>query len=169
MSYTTLYKVPESGEIVVSREFHNAFRGGYLIWENLAKRYLGVNSVALLLLHDGMEDVWKLAERGDVPWAHKVALMTTFDGVMVRRENLPRLIDALEQYARDFIDPGHIPEQIEALRELVDDEDCFAACWQQTSVTSAWSVSLPNDETRMYDVSRDTWHWFLFDEVMRNG
>jgi hypothetical protein len=90
---------------------------------------------------------------------------------MVRRENLVRLADAYESYAVDFADAGHLPAMAGALRELAQDEDCLAVCWQQTSVSSEqWIVPLrcsecgqEIDACRPYNINTDSDHWFLFD------
>ena len=164
MSYTTLYKVPKKGEIECYQEFRNAFRGGYLIWDNLANEFLGKGASAFMLTD--MQPIWDLARRAEIPEAYRITLMTTFDNVMVKRRNIPLLIKAFEKYCADFDDPGHIPAQIEALKNVATEKDCFAVCWTQTSVSGdSWRVPDECDETRTYDVSRDSGHWFLFEEI----
>lgn len=166
MSYTEMFKVSESGIVEEVAEFNNAFRGTVLVWDNMATEYLD-ESVGWLMAYDAMDQVWDLAKRQDVLIAHRIVLMSTFDRVMVRRENLDRLIDAIETYAETF-DPGTLLLQVTKLRELRNDRDCQAVCWNQTSVNAdVWWVYIDGEdeeeEGRPYDVTQDTGHWFLFD------
>lgn len=163
MSYTTLYLVPESGSVEDFAEYRNAFRGGYLVWDNMARQYLGEPASGFMF--SGMQPVWDLAGDEGVPEAHRLVMMSTFDKVMVRRENLVRLAEAFERYSADFEDPGHIPAQAADLRRLAEEPRCFAVCWCQTSVSSdVWYV-VEGEDHRRYDVSRDSDHWFMFDEL----
>lgn len=162
MSYTTLYLVPSVGEIKTFREFRNAFRGAWLVWTTMSEQYLGQDAIGYMLA-DNMQPIWDLHANLKVPEAHRLVMMSTFDTVMVKRENLLRLAEAFDQYAKDFDDPGHIPDEANALRELAEHPDCVAVCWSSADV---WSVKLEDgtDESRAYDVSLDNDHWFLFDE-----
>lgn len=164
MSYTEMFKVSKGGLVEWIAEFKNAFRGAFLVWNNMAKEYLG-QSAGLLMSRDAMGPVWDLAKRKDIPLAHRIVLMATFDKVMVRQENIAGgLIVAVETYAETF-DPGTLLIQVKKLRELCNDRDCQAVCWNQTSVCAeAWWVDDDEkEEGRPYDITRDTGHWFLFD------
>jgi hypothetical protein len=86
---------------------------------------------------------------------------------MVRREELPRLIEAIEKYARVF-DPGTLLEQVDRLRELMQDMDTIAVCWNATSVSAnPWwrSGEDDDDDGRPYSIHQDAGHWFLFDAL----
>jgi hypothetical protein len=170
VSRTTIYCVPETGPIYSYREFSNAFRGGWLVWDNMSRRYLKRSASEYMIAGD-LQPVWDLWKSLNVPLAHRIVMASTFDTVMVKRENLDKLIAAFGQYASDFEDPGHIPEQALALRELAENQDCFAVCWQQTSVSSdSWMVYQGDAEgSRPYDVSIDNDHWFLFDALGHLG
>lgn len=165
MSYTTLYKVPRSGEIEEYATFRNAFQGAFNIWTEVAKSYLGME-----YLPADMEVLWKLSQDHEVIHNDRIVLATTFDYVMIRREHLLVVAEAMDDFCRRY-EPGHLPEQAEKLRELAQDESCYAACWRQTSVTDMWMVRSGEldeyDDPRylMYDVSEDTDHWFLFDKM----
>ena len=168
MSYTTLYLVPESGEIRTYREYRNAFRSAWLVWDTMSKMYLHKDAIEFVISNrydDALQPVWDLWKNPNVPMSHRLVMASTFDRVMVRRKNLTRLADAYDQYSKEVKDPGHILIMADDLRILADDPACFAACWCQTSVSSdIWYVreSL-EDDSRLYDVSRDSDHWFLFD------
>lgn len=164
MSYTELYKVPAQGEIVEYAEFRNSYRGAWLVWDQMGKQYCGGVSIS------NMQPVWDLAKSDRVPIDYRIVMASTFDNVMVRRENLPRLVQAIEEYAKTF-EAGTLLEQADKLKELAQDDSCFAVCWNQTSVNcDTWLVRREGLDKygdplwEMYDVSRDTGHWFLFDD-----
>jgi len=173
MSYTTLYKVPESGEIQTYKEYGNAFRSAWLVWDTMSKLYLKKDAVEFMLKGDhAMQPVWDLWKDPSVPESHRIVMASTFDKVMVRRENLERLASAYDAYSRAVEDAGHIEAMASDLRELARDETCFAVCWCQTSVSAdTWMTPVTCEccgettDSRMYDVSRDEGHWFLFDEL----
>ena len=163
MSYTELYKVPKTGPLELYAEFHNAYRGAMLVWMNLGEHYLGEFNIM------NLTPVWNLAKDFHLPLSHRIVLLATFDNVMIRKENLPRFVQAVDDYSKQF-DPGTLPEQCFKLGELVVDPTCYAVCWNQTSVNcDAWEVERETDVDgeplyEMYDVSHDSDHWFLFDE-----
>ena len=169
----SLFKVPGKGEIEPYAEFGNAWHGAMQIWSQVCKRYLGRDFSMASATDGGDKECWNLTGEDRVPFDHRIVLASTFDTVMVKRENIPRLIQAMEQYIKDFDEPGHLPAQIEKLTELVDDESCFAVCWQQTSCADTWfgydeCPTCGHEKSRPYDVSKDEDHWFLFDDVV-NG
>ena len=95
MSYTTLYKVPESGEIKSYREYNNAFRGAWLIWDTMSKHDLGKSAVEFMRPCTGndtgpMQPVWDLWKNPSIPESYRLVMASTIDDVMVKRENLER-------------------------------------------------------------------------------
>lgn len=174
MSYTTLYLVPESGEIREYAEYRNAYGLAAYCWTSLCDRYL--DGVQWILSDDAIKRLWGLAKDGRMPEHHKIALRTTFDNVMVRRENLLRVGDAFDQFVKDF-PPGKqacsLSKQAADLRLLSHNAKCFAVCWCQTSVAADAWMTRDDDEVneegdpvyRGWDISKDEGHWFLFDEV----
>ncbi len=172
MSYTTLFKVPESGEIEDYADINNSLRGAFSVWSEMAKVYLGMEYLPMSGNRDErMQLVWDLSKSERVPLNDRIVMASTFDRVMFKREHLLTTATAMDDFGNRH-DPGHLPEQARKLRELAQDESCFAVCWRQTSVTSdMWMEHTGElDENgdmgyRMYDVSKDDNHWFLFDEI----
>ena len=168
MSYTEMYKVNSDGTVHHAAEFRNSFRGAFLVWKQMGERYLGIDAGKAIAYNESMQEVWNLWKSPDVPLHHRIVMMSTFDHVMVRRENLPRLIAAIEKYALSF-DPGTLLQQAHKLQELAQDESVLAVCWNQTSVNcGVWWVydgSNDEDEGQPYNINRDSDHYFLFDEI----
>lgn len=179
MSYTIVHKVPETGGITEGFEIHNAWLGAMHIWESMYWRYVHVGardefSFGMMMTRDldkpnGIKRVWDLAKETRVPIDERIVLTTTFDGVMVKREHLPRLAEAFRVFIRSGHDnTSNISLQIQAYDKLALDETCYAVCWTQTSVAGdAWLVyEEDKDDHRPYDISRDSKHWFLFNDEM---
>lgn len=167
VSYTTLYKVPESGEIELAGEFHNSHRGAMLVWMLMSEAYLH-RPFSLSNDVQSAKPTWNLWKNPDVRLSDRIVMASTFDKIMVKRENIPRLVQAIEDYSRRF-DPGTLLKQACILKELASDETCFAVCWNQTSVCAdAWYVpgETDDEEWRPFDLSRDHdyGHWFLFED-----
>lgn len=174
MSYTTIYKVPEKGEIENYAEFKNAWRGALNVWTEMAKRYLGMEMLPMFR-EGGMRPVWDLSEDPEIPENDRIVMASTFDNVMVEREDLPRLVEAYRDFATRF-EPGSLLEQAEVLEKLAADPTCFAVCWNQTSVNSDTWMKPEGDpdieddyRLRMYDISKDNGHWFLFEDEAAEG
>lgn len=167
MSYTTIFKVPESGSIEPVAEFGNAFRGAMIVWMGLSKKYLGLE-MPPIFSEEGMNRLWNLAKDESVEYDDRLVLCATFDRVMVRRETIPVIVEAFRAFGNRHEDAGHLPQQADFLEKLYnEDENFYAVCWNQTSVNSdAWMVRDGEDEDgdavyRYWDISKDTGHWFL--------
>lgn len=165
-----MFKVPESGEIQPIADFKNAFRSAWHVWSEMAEAYCHKDT-SQMMLDKNLQPVWDLWKRLDVPLDYRIVMAFTFDNVMVRRENLVRLAEAMEAFAKRF-GPGTLLEQAQVLQELAVDDTAYAVCWNQTSVNAdTWWVrdeTLSEDEDeqyRRYDISKDSGHWFLFDEL----
>lgn len=167
MSCTEMYKVTTNGDVEEYAEFGNAFLGAFNVWREMSKHYLGFES-----LHDqATESVWGLWKSHEVPMNDRIVMASTFDRVMVRRESLPRLIEAIRDFSTRF-SAGHLLQQADTLERLAQDDTCYAVCWNQTSVNSnPWmtitgEIDEYGDEVyRPYNVFTDLDHWFLFEEI----
>ena len=184
MSYTEIYQVPEKGEIIEYKEFYNSSRGAMLIWRCMAERYLPPRYDYLSDSpwayytggSKGYEEIWALAKDIRIPPEHRITLISTFDYLMVKRENIQLFADSFRKFTKDFGDKmehSSLLEQAEALEELLKDKKTYAVCWLQTSVCSdLWQVFIPDelpedkddyDEIRNYDISKDDDRHCFFD------
>ena len=179
MSSTELYKILMNGDVVFHARFGNSNRGSSLVWGNMGERYLGDGHY---LSHCGFcrdpkyneETFWNLIGQKKIPVEERIVLASTYDFVIVKKENLPRLIEAMRYYGTAYRDPGHIPQQADALRELLS-EDILGVCWNQTSINcDVWEYQYEydgygdekGDTGRPFNIYVDDHcgkkHWFLF-------
>lgn len=167
MSSCEVYAIGIDGDVHYYDAARNAWGGAMHIWHTLGEKRLGRE----LSVFQGYDRVWKLFGTPALqPWEN-VALGFTFDRVWVRRENLPRLADALAEFWLQHHHPAPtIPALVEIIRRAAADEAVRGLCFNQTSVCSnPWRVRLGEDEGRPYNFDRDGHgeggHWELFEEI----
>lgn len=165
MSYTEMFKVPESGPVQSVAEFKNAFLGAMHVWAEMAETYLQQDA-GHLMFHKNMQPVWDLWKDKKVPLDFRITMLMTFDNVMARKQIFIRLAEAMVSFANEF-GPGSLREQADMLRTLVNDDEAYAVCWNQTSVNASpwWVYGDGDEEGRAYDISKDEKHWFLSDAL----
>lgn len=169
MSRTELYFVDQAGDVWLHSEYQNSWRGAMLVWMAMARHYLGGEpGFNIGGLSKSLQPVWDLFKDTRLPVEMRIVLGSTFDKVMVRKENLPRLITAIRAFERITGDGGNLVLQIPAFEALYLEDDCTAVCWNQTSVChSPWEIpdDSADDGVRSYNINRDKEHWFLFEEL----
>lgn len=154
MSYASVYKIRQDGDVETYAEVRNGMAGAPVIWRKLGEK-VGLGRF-------GDEDkLWKLFGTGRFSRQDDLCLGFTFDGTYVRREHIPELVEALEAFHLAHCE-GIVPTisgMAKALRRLYDeDPGARGACFQQTSVCeNPWSFyDGENDESRSFNFDRDT-------------
>ncbi|WP_041272397.1 hypothetical protein [Desulfitobacterium hafniense] len=188
MSYTEIYGFSTSGDAYLYGEVKNAWRGGMAIWNILEERYLPQYRPSYVpnyipddrvedYLHykpsrcgacmdDGaMKEIWKLFDDERLKDCEKIALASTFDRVIVIKENLPKLVAAF----REFDGQTSLKEQADIIEKMVEDDDCIAIGFNQTSVNSdTWAnfggYDEETDEYLPYNILDGDKHWELFSD-----
>jgi len=114
-----------------------------------------------------MKEVWDIIKHPYITDTHKIAMNSTFDNVVVKRENLEKLVLAF----REFEFETSLKEQADLIEEaLKDDPDLLGLGWNQTSVNGdTWANSGEyNEETEehaSYNLLKEKKHWFMFDDM----
>lgn len=169
MSYTEIYKFTKTGRIMKLGEVNNAWRGAMAIWNILDKKYLppfipewakrldksldAEYSRAADFSGQAIKEVWQLATNPKVSEVDKIVLKTTFDNVVVMKEDLPKIVRAF----RRFEGNTSLKEQADIIEKAFQsDRHLMAIAWNQTSVNAdTWSK---------YNLLKGDKHWNLFDE-----
>lgn len=111
------------------------------------------------------QEIWDLADNEKVSTTDKIVLLTTFDKVLVRREDLAKVIAAFNAFEGET----SLKEQAIILQEMLEDEACIAVGWNQTSVNAdTWLTYNYNEEAEdylPYNCLEQTEHYWLFDEL----
>jgi hypothetical protein len=181
MSYTEIFGF-KNGKVAVQEEIKNSFRGAMAVWTILDKTYLPpyyakwdptkpMSRASAMFDQDAMKEVWGLANDKKVPIDERLVMASTFDKVLVKHENLPKLIEAFRNFDEAYPEQSSIGEQADILQALYDDEEIDAVGWNQTSVNGDhWgNIGDYDEETEEYDSYdhiNQTDHWWLFDDYM---
>lgn len=178
MSYTEIYKFDKDGNAEHFADIKNAFRSGMAIWNTLDKKYLPkyIPEFAKMMgetdkdyfrsgdfMGRAIKEVWALSEKEGIPKVDKICLRSTFDKVVVMREDLPELIKAF----REFEGNTSLKEQADAIeKEMAEDSEFLAIAWNQTSVNGNPWESDDLDESGEnylpYNILKGKEHWSLF-------
>lgn len=143
------------------------------IWQRLEEKYLPPyfskyahieTSRCYSMDGEAMNDIWRLANSKRVSEDDKICLLTTFDNVLVKKEDMQKVIDAF----RNFDGETSLKEQADILEEMLKDDDCIAVGWNQTSVNcDAWDKYEYDEETDEYKpyncLSGDKHGWLFHD------
>ncbi len=161
MTYQTLYKVTKNGDVEHVKNYNNSFLGAYLVWDKISRKYIDKDDPVPVA--GDLQPVWDLWKNPQVPLCERVLMLATFDNIMLRKENFGAFIDAMGKCDRGLT--GHFYQNAKAIKEMLNDDDCIAVCWNQTSVNAdAWQT-----DGRPYNVNVDSEHWFLFDDLQASS
>ena len=192
MSYTAIYAFGKDGNAFFYGQIANAWRGAMAIWRTLEERYLPTcvpswvkarywfrpdmpqdelikrigYKPSRLMSGGDPKDIWELAQNPDVSMTDRIVLYTTYDKALVKKEDLPKVIDAF----RKFDGVSSLPEQAEILEVAYNDPDVFAIGWDQNStVADNWGNHGGYDENRdeeiPYNYLSGEEHFWIFDEL----
>jgi hypothetical protein len=178
MSDTILFVILKNGDVKEYAEFENAHRGAYLIWDFFCETYFHESASNIMATfpkeNDRSKEVWGLWRSPAVPEHRRIVMASTFDGIMVKKEDLGKLACAFDTMAKEMEDPGHLPEQAKVIRSLQSRDDIIGICWNQTSVNSdVWRKFPVNDDdendesTRPFNIFKDNYRnqCWLFDRM----
>lgn len=187
MSQTKIYVFRADGFAEKYGETSNAYRGGWMIWTSLEKKYLPSmpkpypdwkDQYWSRFLYacisekdkDVTKDVWKLVE-DDSPMTEneKLILASTFDWAVTKREDIPKLIT---EYRKCEIKNTTLGEQADIFAKILADSACndvIAIAVTQTSVVDGWDEIGERDpcnaeETKPYNILTEDKHFYLFED-----
>lgn len=192
MSFTEIIGFDNNGDATLFASIKNSWQGGMAIWGILEERHLPQYipdyvkycnwyrpdmSVEEIIRRNGFkptrctpsmgsgnptQEIWNLANNTSIAENDRICLCTTFDYVVVKKEYLPRVMEAF----RSFSGETSLPEQADVLNLMYNNENCSAVAWCQTSVASGiWSnYDDESDEETPYNLNTGDKHWFLFDD-----
>lgn len=192
MSYTEMVSFNKEGIAEDYADIKNAFRGAHAIWGIVEKRYLPIfrPSYVPKWIEDedlesylkyrpsrliptlnqeehlnNMKEIWNLFHSDKVSRVDKIVLGTTFDKVLVKREDFKELIDAFNSFEGET----SLKDQAEVIEKMMEDENIIAVGWNQNSVTSnQWicaEYDEENEETIPYNCLTGENHFWLFDDI----
>ena len=190
MSSTDIYGFRQDGTAYLYASVRNSWRGAMAVWNKLEVKYLPPyipgyikacnwykpdmkyeeivtrNGFRPTRLNSEISarEICDLADSPEVSEVDKTVLMTTFDNVVVRKADLPKIIEAFNQ----FVGETNLKEQAEVLQVMYEDDDCIAVAWNQTSVNAdmwvCYSCNEATEESTPYNIFKHDKHWFMFND-----
>ncbi|MFY1069204.1 hypothetical protein [Enterococcus sp. AD013-P3] len=164
MSTTEIMMIKSNGDVVGYTDIQNAWRGGMHVWNSLQEKY---NIHDKLFGVNGFKNTWAKFNKGFYQRHEDIVLGSTFDDVIVLKEDFGKLIHAFKMYGKE--EPASsFSEQADIINKMIADEECIGVAWNQTSVCDdAWDFGYDeeNDETIPYNIYKGSKHWNLFVEL----
>lgn len=170
MSYTSMFGVPEKGEIECLEEYRNAWLSAPLIWNFLSNKYMN-ESAMNPFGNQALDSIFQLAEdeNAKIPMLQheKDALLLTADKVILRCDHFERMKQSLLFMWAATHSPKHQDNHLQKIaNDLADVPKIFiGVCFIWTSVDGdSWRVFNHEEEAHeMWDISKNEGHRFLFD------
>ncbi|MBC2292940.1 hypothetical protein HCC36_06805 [Listeria booriae] len=162
MSSTNIHVVKTNGDVEFYAEVKNSFAGAMHIWNNLNTKYDFRDD-----FFSGFKKTWGNFNKDVYEDFEDVALGSTFDKVIVKKEEIPLLITAYEKYINEF-DGSNLRLQIEIFKQIEQETNVIGIAWCQTSVSGdLWDFGYDEekDEPIPYNINKGDSHWFLFDDI----
>lgn len=199
MSSTQIIAFDRNGDASVYGAVRNSWLGGMAIWTEMEYRHLpryipewissygiardryktmsdeeirrriGYVATRCSSLGDnnGMHEIWELYKNQKVPDYEQITLLTTLDGVVVMKE----YFDVVIMSFKAFGGKTNLPEQIDILRRMMNDDNVIACAWNQSSVDgNAWTsydyckaCEECEGHARPYNLFKDDDHWIMFE------
>ncbi|AUG84890.1 hypothetical protein Athena1_0010 [Vibrio phage Athena1] len=161
MSYTEIYSIGDNHCCEIG-ETQNAWRGAMYVWNQIAQKYFGLESFPHFD-EEMQRRVWNANNEHTLTNAESIVLASTMDNVTVKAGDIPRLVVAFEEYAKDNPNSS-IGEQAEIIKnsDLLPEQKI---AWNQTSVCEFNFSSEYDEENDEYTYSDLSGSWDLFEQI----
>lgn len=152
MSCIEIFAFDKDGNSESYAEIKNSLGGSMAIWNILGKKYCGHG--ASIFDMGKMKDIWNLVDDTKVSINERIALFTTLDKCLVKKEDLPKVIEAFREFEVDT----SLKEQADILEDIYNScEEYIAVGWHQNSISC--------EQWFDYNCLTETDHYYLFDEL----
>lgn len=164
MSTTQIYGVMKNGDVEYCSGAANSWMGGMHVWNTLSKKYdLRDSEYSMSFKH-----TWDNFNKSFYKKYEDIVLGSTFDKVIVLKENFQELIENFEKYHNKY--PNcNLGVQAETLKAMLADDNVIGVAWCQTSVCDdLWDFEYDEetDEVIPYNIFKGDQHWNLFEELV---
>ena len=167
MSSTEIYYVSQKKRVYGYVNIRNSWRGAIFVWSNLWKKHCQERIKELSKASGGyvfdnpvnekdMRLVWDLFKDKEIPSYERAILGSTFDGVILEKENFQRFYDDVLKYA-EYYPVGSLIIQAQAILKL-SKKKIIGVFWNQTSVNG-------DVVSNFKKTLKDNSEWYLYKEV----
>ena len=164
MSAMEIFGFYRDGDAFSHTEIKNSWKGGWFIWETLAKKYKCSGTGMFQF-----KEVWDLCNKGGMSDLDTVCCLFTLDGVWVKSENLPELAKNITAFQECYDGNGKVGALAglaRILKELSEDDNVIGAAFSMTSISQSMWFQWDDeaDEHVPYNLNKEDRHWELFDD-----
>lgn len=191
MSYTTVYKIDKEGYVIEYEDIDNAHLIFMLIWRIMFDLYndyfIGdverpewmpkdhIMSFGDLQMSGDMTPFWALHANEEVLMEHRIVFASTFDRVIILKENFPELIksykkfieqmsgDDFKEFFGDF-DFNGLRRFVEIVKELQEDDECIGYTTCISLISSFWDEYDEDGQYTPYNIFKSNNHFNLFND-----
>jgi hypothetical protein len=146
MSYVEIYAINKDGKVGSYAEERNAVAGAWLMWDTLNKKYNLPNK------NLEFKELWDLTGTDKMSRQDKIACVSTFDRVWIKKEYLNEVADAWDSVwdyilKNDSARVDTIKRVANTLRRAAQEPDIMGVCFNHTSVCGdPWVAYEEGDE-----------------------
>lgn len=151
MSCVEIFKFDKNGNSEEYADVKNAWLSAIAVWEILGNKHCG-HGVSLFDIEQ-MRGIWSLVDNKAVPKEERIVLFTTLDKCLVKKEDIPKVIEAF----RNFEGNTNLKEQADILKSIFQEDDCIAVGFHQNSCSC--------EQWYEYNCLKEKEHFWLFDEL----
>jgi hypothetical protein len=187
MSYTSLLVVPAKGPMETFKEYSNSHLSAPTIWSLLFDKYVPKRFEHDSWICGNAQALWNLADpTSPLTEYERMALTLTFDNMILRVRDIPLAVNVLRKINFDIMESR--PDLLAPHWEDICDDllDIYNSRWLNrlmfwkpriigvafhwTSVScDIWESKYPTKDEDdeyygRYDISKDTGHWFMFEQ-----
>lgn len=161
-----MFVIDKNGGLHLHASFDNSFRGWFIYWDFLAKKYFPGQHVLELCITDESE-FWDLITRDDIPLHERMAFYITFDNIIIKKSDFDLVASAIEHVITEMLDAGHWESIMRKFYEAIDDDHVIGACFRANEYVHAWgnngSVLGRNGKTRPFNIFKDDCGQYILD------
>jgi hypothetical protein len=169
MSSMVLFTVKDNGDVVRCESLRNSWLGAALVWTKLGEKYLGKfdpeNEFKKSKMSGnefdpfGWKRTWDLQHNPKIEQQDWVVLMSTFDNIIIPRNQMLYVADHFEVFNEEF--PSHFGACAHVLRQLYDEGSHGFAIQATTVSENPWWIEEEGEYGHPYNVKQGTKHWFF--------
>lgn len=156
MSYTEVYAIHKNGDVRLYEENKNSWRWSPQIWGELEERHLPVFRPHFVPSHikdeqvedylgykpkrhgpDALKEVWNLFHTDKITTDERWVLGSTYDNVIVMKENFTDLIQAYWNFNGDSHGTSLL-EIADIYEKMQKDDDIIGVAWSISQIGNPW-------------------------------
>lgn len=156
MSRTEVYAIRKNGEVTLFKENPNSFRWSPVVWTELEERHLPPFRPSFIpddipdsliesyaghkpMRHgpEDLKEVWNLFHTDKLSVAERWVLGSTYDNVIVLKEDFPSLIEAYRSFFNEE-NGSSLLELADIYEEMKEDEEIIGIAWSISQIQNPW-------------------------------